>query len=296
MSANTGITTVIASAGTSERHASLMRAIDSILDQEGVDAAPLVVLNGPNVSEDVVRELEQRGIATARLERGSLPHALHYGRQQVTTPFFSFLDDDDLYLPDTLHLRLQPLLDENHIDVVVANGFVERDGEKHVLLPDSLDLSEAPLEKLFARNWLASCGGLYRTATVSADYIREDARYFEWTMTAFLLGLDRRMHFIANKTFVVQDSPVSLSKSIEYAEACPGILKKMLAYDLPAPIVRTLKRKIAAAYHDASVKNLELGHRGKAWRYHLASLSGWSGLRYLSYTIRLFLPRFGSAD
>lgn len=281
------ITTIIASAGAAERHQSILAAVDSILKQVDVDVEVMVVLNGPSVSSGVVDDLKARSVTLKQLELGSLPHALNYGRNQVTSEYFSFLDDDDIYLPEGLSKRLAILQNRPEIDVVVSNGLIERQDGVKPLLSAKLRLENAPLRRLFESNWLASCGGLFRTTSVDSTYFRVDAKYYEWTMTAFLLGLDRRITYLPDHTFQVNDTAASLSKSLAFIEAGPVILRKMLDYPIASDVRAALKRKLAGALHAASDEHMQKRQLGEAWKYHFKSLSSVHGLKFLPYTSRL---------
>ena len=109
------VSVVIPTLGQREREAWLRRAVASVLDQRGVRAVPLVVLNGAQPSPAV--ECWLRAEPRLRLvtrEEANLPLALLAGRRAVDTPFFATLDDDDQLLPDALALRRE----------LIANGFV----------------------------------------------------------------------------------------------------------------------------------------------------------------------------
>ena len=44
-----------------------------------------------------------------------------------------------------------------------------------------------PLRALVIENWLASCGGLFRSDRVSIDYFDGVTRHYEWTFLAYSL-------------------------------------------------------------------------------------------------------------
>lgn len=286
---NSTVSVIIASAGKENRAESILKAIDSIEKQENLDLKIIVVFNGPNVSPDLTAVLEKNeNVILEYQEEPSLPNAIHYGRSCVDTEYFCFLDDDDLYIPDTLHLRCQILDDNQDIDVVASNGLVDNGSSKSLLFSSILPLDETPMEELFKQNWLASCGGLFRTKTVDGRYFKRAVKYFEWTMTAFLLALDRRIAYLDDPTFIINNTEGSLSASPEYLESNPRFLKLLLSYPVPENIKKIIKQRRTASFHNISETYLRQKKYGKAWTYHLKSLCSSQGLKYLSYTRHLF--------
>lgn len=283
------VSVIIATAGNSNRAESLKAAIRSIEQQETITARIVVVFNGPNVSADLFEDISRMpGVDVKVLSTANLPSALNFGRQCVETDYFCFLDDDDVYLPHALKIRCDALSQNMHIDVVTTNGQVKTAGATATLLPDELAVETAPMEELLRQNWLPSCGGLYRASTVGDKYFRTDTKYFEWTMTAFLLAFDRKIMYLNNSTFIINETSGSLSASIDYLEAYPRILKKMLEF----PVKRTIKTAIRArqsnALHAVSVAHHERGNNRKAWWFHLRSLMCPGGVRFFAYSRRLF--------
>src|SRR5882672_2521556 len=93
-----------------ERISGLIRAIDSVVSQQGARGIPLVIVNGPFATAEVRQHLAQRrDICVVTLEEASLPLALKTGRAAVDAPYFTVLDDDDELLPGALVTRLQAL-------------------------------------------------------------------------------------------------------------------------------------------------------------------------------------------
>ena len=105
--AKADITVVVPTALHSARADSIERAVESILSQSGVRAIPLLVVNGPAYDRDLLRRWQSDPrVRCHYLQTGSLPGAIRHGRSLVETPYFSFLDDDDLYEPNTLQVRV----------------------------------------------------------------------------------------------------------------------------------------------------------------------------------------------
>ena len=279
---------IIATAGDSRRADSLTNAIKSIELQEGASAEVIVVFNGPNVDENLFTSVSSReSVRVERLAEPSLPQALNYGRSCVSADYFSFLDDDDEYLPDALSKRGAILESHPEVDVVASNGYVKSCESKELLFAESLDLSSDSMKKLFDKNWLTSCGGLYRTSSVDDSYFRIDAKYFEWTMTAFLLSFDKSVVWLNEPTFVINKLEESLSTSIHYVEAYPKILEKMLGFTVSNDISIIIRNRLSKGFHSASEECVKRGLYSKAWKYHLKSMIESGGIKYLPYTRKL---------
>src|SRR5579872_1226627 len=100
----------------------LMRAIDSVVTQEGVIPIPIVVVNGRNRDSELTNEIARRTDLTLVLQdEGDLPKALKTGRAAVQTPWFAELDDDDELLPGALAARLDAFRERPDCGAVVSN-------------------------------------------------------------------------------------------------------------------------------------------------------------------------------
>lgn len=146
---------------------------------------------------------------------------------------------------------------------------------------------------LMAGCWLASCGGLFRTSAIPEHYFDGRTAFLEWTWLAFQLVLDKRkIQFIDSRTFRVNDSPQSLSRSNAALFGQVRVLSDMLRYRVPPAIRGELRRKRASALHSVAYHQVRSGNLGSAWAFHLASMAG-GGWRYLSFTRHLL---FGSLN
>ncbi len=283
------INVIIPTMGEAARRVSLTRAIESVLSQGGVAVELIVVVNGTRYDPALLAALR----ADARLqviyqEEGSLPAALRLGRLHVTGEFFSFLDDDDEYLPDALQTRVAHLRADPELDVVATNGWRAAPGDEPYL-DDPRDINTDPFAAMIRRNWLASCGGLYRSCAIHTDYFDGNTKHFEWTLLAFrILLAGHKTLFVDVPTYRVYDSPDSLSKSLAYQRAAVGFLEYLLSLQPPQRIHRALRRKLTVAHHDLSSQFLQEKDRGNAWRYHFKCLTGPGAWHYLAYTRRLF--------
>lgn len=266
------------------RRESLLRAIDSALTQQGVVANLVVVVNGPRVYPSLVQEIETLPLQVVRLREASLPSAIHAGRLRVASQYFSFLDDDDIYLPNALQARLEALNAER-ADFAVSNGI---DGAGGLVIPDPRAVASDPLRALVTRNWLASCGGLYRSESISAEFFRDLVKYLEWTVLGFrLLIAGKKVCFLDNPTFRLSDTEGSASKqrSMEALLNGAAVVDYMFTH-APAEFRGSLAWKRASAYHAISDCCLHSGDLNQAWSRHLSCLrmGGW---QYLAYTRHL---------
>ncbi len=281
------VTVVIPS--TCSRRDELRRAIESVVDQVTDDGAIVVVANGPRVDEATLAVA--RRFARTRVERlaeANVAKAQRVGRSLVDTEFFCFLDDDDEFLPGALAMRVAALREQPDVDVLIANGYGCADGVDRLRLDHLARAARDPLRGLVAENWMASCGGTYRTNSVSIDYFDGETQHYEWTLIAYRLALTRRIAFLDVPTFRVHlDSPGSVSKSRHFREAEVAVLNKILAMDLPSDVRRALRGKLGRAHHGLAALHLSEGQHASALRHHLGSLVAPGGLAYLAFSRKL---------
>jgi len=290
MSRQTVETSIIIPTMASSRRADLLRrAINSVTGDSATKAIPIVVANGDDFDSAVLDGLKaDRSIRFFYREEANQKAAIELGRREVETPFFGFLDDDDEYLPGALSARLAPMLVDPSVDAVVTNGYRMAGDQREEVIPDADAVTADPAGALMESNWLSSCGGLYRADSIGAEYFDPDIRYLEWTWLAFRLALERRLVFLPDATFVVNDTPSSLSKSAEYEDAIPEVLARMLAMEMPTRLRRKVRAKLSAALHDRSTYFLRCGEMADAWRHHARSLNAPSALlRYGLFTRHL---------
>lgn len=292
MNGRIGVSVIIPTTLVATRAHSLQRALNSVFNQEGVHAEIIIVANGPNCDKALFSELQtDPRLRVVYLSEGSLPAALRHGRSLVTQNYFSFLDDDDEYLAGALAMRVEPMLRDPKIDLVVTNGHT-RYYEDEIRVENPEAVNRDSLTALFTQNWLASCGGLFRASAIDMNYFDGQTRYFEWTLLAYRLGLDRRkMLFLDIPSYRVYNTPGSLSKSEEYEIALANFLIMLLAFKPPPKVCMLIRRKLADAMHGLSDYNRVAGKGVRAWEYHFKSLCLPGGWRYWLYTLRL--PPFG---
>lgn len=288
------VTVIIPTTGEPRRLDGLRRAVASVQGQAYADVELLVVANGGLADSAVLDAMRAiHGVSLEYLPNASLPQAIRLARQRVGTEYFCVLDDDDEYLPGALVTRAEPMMRDRGIGFVASNGYIHRGDHDRLMVSDPGIVSADPMKALLNVNWLASCGGLFRTDRVSIDYFDGTTLYFEWTLLAFRLAASMKMAFVGSPTFRVYDTSGSRSKSPGYRWAEVDVLKEVARLDLPKEIRRGVMRKLGKAYHNLSDHCRQSGEAASAWRFHVASLFYPGGASYLGYTRRLLAPRWG---
>lgn len=287
-----GVSIIMPTLALRERAASLLRAIDTVVSQQGVRAVPIVVVNGSAAATDLKEHLaRRRDIRLITLEDGGLPPALRVGRAHVDTPSFAVLDDDDELLPGALATRLDALGEVGEYDAVVTSGFFEGFGRRDLSVAAFGGIEADPVRTLVRSQWLPPCAGLFSSDGVTPDFFSHLPAFLEWTYLGLRLALTRRIRFLGRPTFVYRtDTPGSLSKSKAYALAQPSGIRRLLEMDLPSDVRAILHTRLAGALHAASERELRDGNRLAAWRWHLRCLARPHGWRYLPYTRHLVRP------
>jgi glycosyltransferase involved in cell wall biosynthesis len=285
------VTAIVPTLAERSRREGLLRAIESLRNASSERLRILVVVNGNRFDAETVSLLRDApDVEVVQVEIGSLPYAIEVGRGRVETPYFCFLDDDDEYLPGAIDLRLRTLEAEPEADLVVTNGH-RYDGKRSSVALKPLDgVSRDPLGSLFEGNWLASCGGLFRSDRVTREVFTDINAYTEWTWIAFQLAREgRKVAVIDAPTFRINETAGSASKSEAYRRAFLVLYRRMLAAGLPKELERKVKGRISDVWHDLAAVELGRGNQAEAWKCHLASLMSGQGMRYLAFTRRLFL-------
>lgn len=285
------VTVIIATTCETSRRSALMNAIQSVLNQKNAATDVITVVNGNRIDTACLEQLRSMPrVQVVEQAEGSYPKAIRTGRVQVQAPFFAFLDDDDEYLPDAIAQRIAPLFVDPTLDFVASNGLRRLRGKDYIVVkrPDAVRID--PLRALALGNWLASCGGLFRTASVGIEYFDGKTAYLEWTYLAYQLASTKSMAFVDEPTFVINDSPGSLSKSDAYAVAAAQVLRKILMLDLPGSVRCDVRKKLGRALHDIAGRKCAGGNWCQAWKYHVASLVCPGGLQYLLYSRKLIFP------
>lgn len=267
----------------------LDRAVASVSAQSGVTASTVVVVNGGRAAPDVLDALRANDrITLLEIPEPGVSGARLAGRRAVQTEFFAFLDDDDEFLADGLAEPVTALRRDPALDVFVSNGYREADGVRTRCFDHFDGHTGNPQWDLVRENWLSSAGGVYRTATVGDDMLAELPDNFEMTLLAFRLAGDRKIYRSDRNAFIIHmDGPDRASESLRYSVDAQEILRQMAALATDPALRRALRKKRAAALHNCSNVCRAQGLYRRAWGYHLLSLVGGGGWRYISATRHL---------
>jgi hypothetical protein len=253
----------------------------------------IVVVNGQEFDRGLLWQLASRtDLKVVQLPQASFAQALLAGRQVVSAPFFSFLDDDDEYLPGAVDKRRKVLLSNPDADVAASNGLRRSEGSDSLALRNLTNVSRDPIQALFVENWLPSCGGTFRTSTVPIEAFENLPRHIQWTLLGYLLVLGgKKLVTLDEPTFVINDTPGSASKSEAYLLCHVDVYERMLCADPPLVVRATVERRLASALHEASDHYRQQRRSGEAWAAHLRSLRCSGGWKYLPYTRHLLSLR-----
>jgi glycosyltransferase involved in cell wall biosynthesis len=267
----------------------LRRAVDSVLSQADVDVELIVVLNGDSYAPEVIAWLRaEPRIICAMLPGPDKPRATALGRSLVTRDFFSYLDDDDEYLPGGLARRAAFLAENPQLDCVATNGEYVVRGMTRPMLRKTDTFARDYIDSLLdGRNWMASCGATFRTASVSQKYFDNTTRHYEWTLIAFRIASTLNVAFVDEPTYRVHDTADSLTKTTTYMECRTDILEDMKRWNKRPQLGWKILRNRAVAYHSACSFHRLNGNFGRAWSFHLKSLANVYGVKYVPYTLLL---------
>jgi glycosyltransferase involved in cell wall biosynthesis len=285
------VTVVIPTLASATRHDCLLRAIESAKAASRAQVSIIVAVNGSHWNPDTVTAVERcEEVKVVRVESPSSPGAIAYGRRLVETEFFAFLDDDDELLPGGLDIRIEIMRSDAACDLVITNGKRRAQGRDSKMLSNLSSVEANPLRELFVDNWLPSCGALFRTSTIGPAYFDDYHDYAEWTWLAYRLAMDRkRIRALDALTFIVNDTPGSLSKSGKYRASYLGLYERMLNRNPPPDVRKEVQKRVSSALHDMSCDCLDRNELVNASRYHLRSLVSPSGFKYLSHTRNIAL-------
>lgn len=285
------VTVIIPTTAERHRRDSLLRAIACVLEQEAARARPLVVINGTRFDPELRRQLEaRRDIRVAYLPEGHVAKAQTHGVTLVETPFFSFLDDDDLFTPDAMAHRLALMRTDPAPDVVVTNMAMESDEGTRPLSEDMLAHQADPAHSIHEVAWLHSANNLFRTGSVGPEDFAGRQRFMEWTALAIRLAGRKRIAFSNRVTARYSDTPASASKESRYLLAAAALLASLPREEMAPHTLRLVDRRRTATLNMLAERARAEGRYRDAWRFHMQCLAAPTGLRYLTYTRKLLLP------
>lgn len=282
---------IVPTCAVAERAALIHRALASVLSQEGVNAVPVVVVNGANRCPELVRELgSDPRVQLIEIPQAGIPDALRAGRDAMQCEWFSSLDDDDLYLPDALATRVQALRARPECGAVVTNGYVRGHGVERLHVPDMQRVARDPLKALTEGNWLLPGSWMCRTESVGSGLFHRMPRMLECTYLALQLVLHCRPCFVDRPTVVWNtDTPGSASKSREYWLGHVEALEQLLELPLPPDTRRWLMASRTSAQHERADFHLRENALLQAWPWHIRTLTSRGGWRHAPFTLRLLL-------
>ena len=269
------------------RQSLIERAINSVLTQEGVSAELVVVVNGDRFDADLLRTLRSdHRLSVLYVEEGHVSRARLHGLTASTGDFFGFLDDDDELLPQALRLRLDQMLADPCIDVLVTNGLIH-EAVDVVHVPDGFEaeIHDNPGLSFLRHNWFASPASMFRRATVESEIFDISHRYFEWTYLFFrLLSRAKQIRYSGAITYRKhEDNPLSVSRSREYQLALPAMLRDLIGFPLRQELRRVIKKRYVAALNANSTLHLAERDFPQAIAFHVQCLRA-GGWQYIPYT------------
>lgn len=289
MSEALSVTTIIRTAAAPARARLLERALASVFAQEGVDSQCVVVVNGACPDPAILARLQNDGRLTCIVEpQAGKAEATAIGRLAVRTEFFTFLDDDDEFLPGGLALRARVLRANPELACVATNGEYVRDGRvEHVFRKSTRIAKDYAGLVLRHRNWLASCGGTFRSAQVGIEYFLDLPPHREWTLIAYRLASHLPVRFLDVATYRVHSTPQSQSKTQTYVESGVEVARAMMAWNTRARRIPAILRCENDAYRLACSHHRVTGDIARAWHYYRKSIMSPFGVTFLPYAALL---------
>lgn len=291
------ITVIVPTLCEAKRGSVLRRAIASARSASSEAVAILVVVNGDRFDSELLASLRSdEKISVLQLTIASVTEAQLAGRRAVKSEYFTFLDDDDEFLPQALDLRMQLLTDCTDCAVAVTEGLRNTNGADAPLFADLSDVPADPLGAILQRGWLHSGNNLFRTSEIPVGFFEESQVHGEWTWLAFRLAMAGKKIAATNQaTFRYYDTPESLSKSIDHTRAYIRLFGQMLNAAPPPAYRSRIRSRLAGAHHDYSVLLMSKGDRTGAFKHHLLSIIYPRGWRFLPYTRHLLRACIGKA-
>lgn len=275
------------------RERAILRAIDSI--HACVVARPIVLVDGDRYDEHLLDTLRQRDEVVLHFQPKSTPgrgRAIAAGRQLVSAPYYMYLDDDDELLATGMTQLAEHAAGDRDWDVLITNGYFSANGKNTPMYLDLGAHAAHPLRSLMSECWLFPGASVFRTETISAEFLDTDRDHHEWTYIAFLLAIDKkRIGFLDVPTIVYNDTPVSASKLFKHEEEQISLLEEMKADARVDALTRTIiERKYRNTLHVLAHHYWQRGARGKAWDYHLRSMRPPFTFKYLLFSRKLLMP------
>lgn len=275
------------------REREIMRALDSIQNLPSMQARPIVVVNGDHYDRPLLDMLQQRpGIVLHYQPDASAGRAIATGRRLVTAPYFMYLDDDDQLVAAGMKSLSTYVFNHFDWDVLITNGYFCRSGESRPMYLDLKSHAIHPLRSLLSESWVCAGATIFRSESISADFLDMERNHQEWTYIAFRLVMEeKRIAFMDAPTVVYHDTGGSASKLIEHQEEALSLLEQMSADSRVDGETRSLmERKYRNMLHVIALQYWRQGDRRKAWIYHLRSMRQPFTFKYLLFSRKLLIP------
>jgi len=183
-----------------------VRAVRSAWKQDFASFEVIVVEDGcrTELSETLFREFGDSVMIICHLNNLGLAAARNSGAGIARGRLITFLDDDDYLLPNSCRHRLEVFEQHPEADVVATNGYLDADGQRVRHLPNILQSRSDPLLGMFREMWLGSASGMFRTETIGPDLFDLPFRYFEWTVTSFVIAENYHVILEDTATYVIE--------------------------------------------------------------------------------------------
>lgn len=285
------VTIIIATTAEAKRDDDIRQAISSIRSASKNPVTILVYVNGNRYSPALCTWLkEEAAVEYLYSKVGSFPLALYEAKKLVKTAYFGFLDDDDELLPGSIDKRLEVFEQEPGIDAAIGNGVRNINGKEIVTQKSIEECRKDPLRSLLRNNgnWLASCAGLFKTSSFDNEFFADYAPYSEWTYAAYRIANLKKVGFTEYKTYRINYTDNSLSAGLEYIQGQYNCASKVLKLKLPRDVKKALKNKAINFAHDVAHRALIEKQYWCALKYHLISLSSFSGFKNYAMFSRYF--------
>ncbi|HZZ65755.1 MAG TPA: glycosyltransferase [Candidatus Baltobacteraceae bacterium] len=281
---------IIRSSGDPSRAGLLRRAVRSAISQTNVRIECVVVFNGSRYDAQAIAWTKsQPHVRAVVLDGPDKARATLLGRSLVRSEFFCYLDDDDELLPGALARRVHTMRVHPWLDCVATNGFYVQGAQERLLYSNGSPVTDHDYlgSLLESRNWLASCGGLFRTKSVRESLFDDLPPHREWTVIAFRIAASLSVRFEDVPTFRIHDTGGSQSKTQTYVQASAGILEQMIAVSNDPAQTRRLRKMIGRAHRAICSHHRVNGNLSAAWPAYWAAVRSAGGWKHLPYGLLL---------
>lgn len=284
------VSAIVRSTGSPSRNAEFKRAVRSILSQSGVRAECIVVFNGVNLDDTLVEWVQsQENTRHVILSQADKARATLCGRRLVRGEFFCFLDDDDEFLPGAFERSANILQNTPRLDCLASNGFyVTAKGVRCVFSRADQFARDGYVESLLrSRNWLASCGGMFRSVSVGPEYFENLPRHREWTVIAYRIATNLQVRFVNRLSYRIFSLADSQSKRASYMDAATEALAVMLEATKDPRRAQLIRRRTSIAYHSIASYYRHRRDFRRAWAAYWSAVRSSGGWKYLPYAALL---------